>query len=81
MANGILIQSLDRYIQQHKEWFGDTIFPDLPSAVPDIQRRIGLGSDLILVRVGNVNGLKEIMNPNIGFNELAKILSMLKGIE
>lgn len=48
---GILVKSLDQDTQEHLEWFQELIFPDLPSAVPDIQRRIALGCEHILIEV------------------------------
>lgn len=55
---GVLVRSLDREQQEHPEWFEDIIFPDLPAAIPDIQMRIGLGSNKVLIEVtkSNPNG-------------------------
>ncbi len=47
----ILVQSLDQDKQEHPEWFEDMTFPDLPTAMPDIQRRIALGGEAILIKV------------------------------
>lgn len=48
---GIRVRSLDQDSQEHPDWFQDMTFPDFPAAVPDIQRRIGLGCEHILIEV------------------------------
>lgn len=51
---GILVRSLDREQQEHPEWFEDIVFPDLPAAIADIQRRIALGSNKVQIEVTEV---------------------------
>jgi len=54
-AVGVLVRSLDREQQEHPEWFEDIVFPDLPAAIPDIQRRIALGSNKVQIEVTEVS--------------------------
>jgi hypothetical protein len=51
------VRSLDKESLENPLWHTDIVFPDLPSAIPDIQRRIALGADRILVEV--VHGKEE----------------------
>lgn len=48
---GIRVKSLDQDALEHPEWFEELTFPDLPRAMPDIQRRIALGCEHILIEV------------------------------
>ncbi len=50
---GIRVKSIDQDAQEHPQWFQEIIFPDLPTAFADIQRRMALGSEHILIEVVN----------------------------